>query len=140
MTHIDQMTLEELEQDVWPDPEIPSYLVTTCHQLRKKRLSEFQIEDLRIMLGQSIGTKHLMPKALVILKENPLASGRFFEGDLLAAIARYAENTQFLSRLDSEILIGASKSVLASIEYPLPENNRLQVREMLARLESELQR
>ena len=76
-------TLEELENEVWPAPEIDSYLVATCHQLRKKPIEDFTTEDLRIMIGQNIGLHFLMPKALSVLEDNPLAEGDFFPGDLL---------------------------------------------------------
>ncbi|MBT8456786.1 MAG: hypothetical protein HKO95_00710 [Rhodobacteraceae bacterium] len=62
-TH-DHQTLEYLEKDVWPDPDYDSHLVATCHRLRKKRLGEFEVEDLRIMIGQGIGLKYLLPKAV----------------------------------------------------------------------------
>ena len=97
MKSTDEMTLEQLEKDVWPEPDYTSHLVTTCHQLRKKRLGEFSVEDLRIMLGQSIGAIHLLPRAIEILLVNPFAEGDLFEGDLLVAIARHPENVSLLA-------------------------------------------
>lgn len=61
-------TIEKLEGVAWGEPEYDSNLVTTCHQLRKKPIDEFGIEDLRVMIGQNIGTKHLMPRALKLLR------------------------------------------------------------------------
>ena len=84
----DHRTLEQLEKDVWGPPEYPSHVVTTCHALRKKPLRDFSVEDLRIMIGQGIGLAHLLPKALDILEETPLAEGDFFPGDLLDAVLR----------------------------------------------------
>ncbi len=81
-------TLEELENDVWPEPDCESYLVTTCHRLRRKPLDEFTIEDLRIMIGQNIGLQYLVPLAIPRLKQKPLAEGDFFEGDLLLNVTR----------------------------------------------------
>jgi hypothetical protein len=43
-------TLENLEKGYWGEPEEKSYLVTTCHKLRKKQLKDFETEDLRIMM------------------------------------------------------------------------------------------
>ncbi len=34
---------------------IQAISVITCHKLRKKQLNNFDIEDLRIMIGQNIG-------------------------------------------------------------------------------------
>lgn len=79
-------TLEELERSNWGEPNFPSYLVTTCHKLRRKKLKDFTVEDLRIMIGQNIGLPFLMPLAIEILKESPLAAGDFYAGDLLNSV------------------------------------------------------
>ncbi len=79
-------TLENLEKSYWTESEHDSHLVTTCHKLRKKPLNEFEIEDFRIMIGQNIGLKFLIPLALDILENNILAEGNFYEGDLLLAV------------------------------------------------------
>ena len=79
--------LEVLENDYWGElREEESYLITTCYQLRKKPLSELTIEDLRILIGQDLGLKYLIPLALDVLAENILAEGDFYEGDLLKAV------------------------------------------------------
>ena len=79
-------SLENLEKDVWNEPEYSSHLVTTCHKLRKKQLKDFDIEDLRIMIGQNIGLGFLIPFALKELKKNILVEGDFYEGDLLKSV------------------------------------------------------
>lgn len=114
MKNIEHMTLEQLEKDVWPEPGFQSNLTMTCYELRKKELSKFTVEDLRIMLGQSIGAKYLLPMAIKILKENPFAEGDFYEGDLLDAISRHPKDTHFLTHPEKEILAGACEVVLAS--------------------------
>lgn len=79
-------TIEQLENDFWPDPDTDSYVVQTCHQLRKKTLSQFEIEDLRMLIGQNIGLTYLIPMALDVLKKNVLAEGHLYPGDLLKAV------------------------------------------------------
>lgn len=80
-------TLENLEKDYWGDvPKDESYLITTCHQLRKKQLRDFSVEDLRMMIGQSIGLRFLIPLAIETLEDHILAEGDFYEGDLLKAV------------------------------------------------------
>jgi len=80
-------SLESLEKENWGDiPNDESYLVTTCHKLRKKQLKDFDVEDLRIMIGQNIGIKYLIPLAFEVLKENILAEGDFYTGDLLSSV------------------------------------------------------
>ncbi|MFC0604786.1 contact-dependent growth inhibition system immunity protein [Winogradskyella pulchriflava] len=80
-------SLESLEKEFWGDiPKDEGYLVTTCHQLRKKQLKEFNTEDLRIMIGQNIGLRFLIPLALKALNKNILAEGHLYEGDLLKMV------------------------------------------------------
>lgn len=80
-------TIENLEKNNWGKiPKDESYLVTTVNKLRKKQLKDFDIEDLRIMIGQNIGLKYLIPLAIVELEQNILAEGDFYEGDLLNSI------------------------------------------------------
>ena len=76
-------TLEQLENEYWGDPDYPSYLVTTCHRLRKKPLKDFTVEDLRIMIGQNFSLRYLVPLALEKLDQNILAEGEYYPGDLL---------------------------------------------------------
>ena len=59
-----------------------------CHALRSKPIDEFTVEDLRLMIQQQIGLRYLVPIALQHLREDPLAEGDFYPGDLLAAILR----------------------------------------------------
>lgn len=81
-------TIEQLERDIWDEPEIDTYLVTTIHELRKKPLREFTPEDVRINLGQRQSVEILMPIAIEMLEDDPLAMGDLFPGDLLTAIFR----------------------------------------------------
>lgn len=81
-----EKSLENLEKDYWGKPDYESHLVKTCHQLRKKPLKDFEIEDLRIMIGQNIGLKFLIPLALEKLSQDILAEGDYYEGDLLKAV------------------------------------------------------
>lgn len=76
-------TLEELEGEVWDNCDFGSSLIRACHQLRKKPIDEFTPEDLRIMIGQNIGLRFLIPKAIVVLNDDPLVEGDFYPGDLL---------------------------------------------------------
>jgi CDI immunity proteins len=57
-------SLEELEGAVSGEPDYDSYLVSTIHRLRRKPLNEFSVEDLRIMIGQQIGLRYLVPLAI----------------------------------------------------------------------------
>lgn len=86
MKNIENSTIEQLENDFWPQltkDDFQSYLITTIHKLRSKRIGSFEVEDLRIMIGNGVGMKYLVPKAIRVLTNNILAGGDFYEGDLL---------------------------------------------------------
>jgi hypothetical protein len=85
-------SLQELEQQDWGEPNFDSSLVTTCHRLRRKPISQFSVEDLRIMIGQQIGLPFLVPLALERLEADPMAEGDFYRGDLLCAVARVSDD------------------------------------------------
>jgi hypothetical protein len=85
-------SLQQLEDSDWGEPTYDSHLVTTVHQLRRKPLNEFSVEDLRIMIGQGIGLPFLVPLAVEQLEQNPLAGSDLFEGDLLYAVLRVSES------------------------------------------------
>lgn len=82
-------SVQDIEGDVWPaaTPEA-TYLVRTVHRLRQVPIGELDIEDLRIMLSQDVGTTAILPLALDQLDANPLAAGHFYPGDLLWAVLR----------------------------------------------------
>ncbi len=48
-------SLQELEQSDWREQTYDSHLVTTVNRLWRVPLRQFSVEDLRIMIGQSIG-------------------------------------------------------------------------------------
>src|SRR5688572_9810299 len=79
-------SLQELEQSDWGEPTYDSHLVTTVHRLRRVPLRQFSVEDLRIMIGQSIALPYLVPLALQHVRKNPLAEGDFYPGDLLKSM------------------------------------------------------
>ena len=76
-------TLQELEGEDWGEPKFSSYVVTTCHSLRRKPLRELTIEEIRLAIGQQMGVRFLLPVAIERLQSDPLASGDMYEGALL---------------------------------------------------------
>jgi hypothetical protein len=81
-------SLQELEGHDWGDPTFDSHLVTECHRLHRVPLCDFTLEDLRITIGQNIGLEYLVPLAIEKLRENPLAEGVCYPGDLLSNVLR----------------------------------------------------
>lgn len=41
---------------------------------------------MRLLIGQDIGLPYLLPLALKVLRDNPMAEGVMYEGDLLSAV------------------------------------------------------
>jgi len=85
-------TLEELESTIWEDPDFPSGLILKCHSLRKKKLVEFTIEDLRVMIGQKISLQYLIPVVLKTLEKNPFVEGNLYKGDLFDQVLRVEQD------------------------------------------------
>lgn len=81
-------SLQEIENVDWGEPEFHSSVIINCHRLRRIPIANFQIEDLRLMIGQNIGIEYLVPVAIEHLEKNPLASGDLFDGDLLHTIVK----------------------------------------------------
>lgn len=84
------LTLARIEGRDGGEPTFSSHLVQTCHRLRHKPLVQFTAEDFRILLGQDISVDVLLPLALTVLEEDPLAEGDYYPGDLLVAALRVA--------------------------------------------------
>ncbi|MFD8928864.1 contact-dependent growth inhibition system immunity protein [Streptomyces mirabilis] len=80
-------SLEELERDRWPAPPTDATrLIATAHALRSRPVGTLTVEDLRLLIGQDIGLAVLLPLAVEVLRDNPLAEGHMGEGDLLRAV------------------------------------------------------
>lgn len=86
------------------------------------------------MIGQGIGVRHLLPKAIETLKENPFAEGDFFEGDLLIAVARLPADDLPADKISYEALAAICRAALASDSPELSRSDRTMVSEFLHRL------
>lgn len=85
---MENKSIEELENDYWSETEFRSYVSETCHRARKKPIAKLSYEEIRLMTGQKIGLKYLLPIAVSILEKNPLIEVTFFNGDLLTELLR----------------------------------------------------
>jgi hypothetical protein len=81
-------TLEELEGEAWGRPAFASYVVTTCHAMRRKRLVDLTDEELRLAIGQQMSMRFLVPLAINRLEMNPVASGDMYYGALLEHVLK----------------------------------------------------
>lgn len=92
----------------WPDSEPPyeTPLIERCEAALSLPLKDQTVETMRLLLGQGIAADVLLPRALDILELDILASGDFYEGDLLASCQRlpasyWREHPDHWVRLDS---------------------------------------
>ncbi|MEZ0111555.1 hypothetical protein ABH920_005573 [Catenulispora sp. EB89] len=114
MTPITVRTLEDLD-GAWGDPPAAATrLIATAHKLRRLPLSALQAEDLRLLIGQNIGLSNLVPLALELLRNDPLAAGDFYEGALLKAVL--SVDRTFWAAHDE--LADQVRAVVAAIEDP----------------------
>jgi hypothetical protein len=93
VNHRTPSTIEEIEGVRQPEPgSHATTLVQRCAALRRKPLTQFTNEDLRIMLGQQIAVPILLPRAVSVLADDPLAEGDYYPGDLLYTVLRLPEH------------------------------------------------
>lgn len=82
-------SIEELENDYWKEEsEFPTNLIKRCFEYRKIKVSELNIEQLRLLISQKIGIEYLIPIALEKLKQNIIIEASIYKGDLLDAVSK----------------------------------------------------
>ncbi|MEP4077926.1 contact-dependent growth inhibition system immunity protein [Haloferula sp.] len=96
--------LEQLEGVNWgePDRETDTNLVIKCHDLRRRPIEAMTDEDLRVLIGQSIGLDYLIPVALRRLEADPFSSGDLYPGALLVAVLA-ASKDWWLTNPEAEV-------------------------------------
>lgn len=83
----DNKSIEQLENDFWGNaPTESSNLVLKIHSLRRKKLSELEPEDIRVLISQNVSLEILIPLALKVLETNPFIECDYYEGDLLKSV------------------------------------------------------
>lgn len=90
----DGRTLQDLEGEDWGDPgTAPTDLVRRCMAARRRPIRDLPLDELRCLIGQTIGLKYLMPGALDIIEVNPLEETESgYPGVLLCAVLRTKRN------------------------------------------------
>ena len=82
-------SVEQLEKDIWKlNFEYPSELIEKVHIYRKVPIQYLTIEQLRFLTSQSIGLNHIIERIIFKLKNDILAKGDYYKGDLLVAISK----------------------------------------------------
>jgi len=124
-------TLSQLETKKWMDKtpsEDDSYVVRNSYKLFHKPLDEFDVEDLRFIIGQNIGLKFTVPLALETLKTNPFAEGDYYEGDLLKNVLEvdkgyWLENKELYKEFHAIFIL--NEPSLNSFDLPDEIKNKL---------------
>ena len=111
------MSIEQLENKIYPVVTDSTRLVLKITSLRKKPIADFSIEDMRICINQNESLVYLIPLAINQLTKDILAEGDFYEGDLLMAVIKsekafWAENKKLWQDIIS--LCEKSKNVIES--------------------------
>jgi len=128
-------SLEELDATRWPPaPAGATALVARCHALRKVPIGLLKAGDLRILIGQVIGTEHLLPLALDLLSEDALIEGDHYPGDLLRAAM--STDSAFWSRHQDEKTRLASIAARANSELTVTEDARRANRQLVKDIEA----
>jgi hypothetical protein len=75
------------------------------------------------MIGQDVGLKYLIPRALEILKRDPLIKTEHFRGDLLAVVLRaspdfFRDHSELRQKVDEIVtLVPSALEALDFIEF-----------------------
>jgi len=109
-------TLEELEGLDWGEPIFDLPIYHQIYGLRKKPLKSLTTGELRLLIGQQVGLPFLVPKALLLLEENPLINTQYYEGDLLENVL--LANGKFL--LEHEDFVPRTRAVAENALSKLP--------------------
>ena len=131
-------SLEQLENDYWKDDSnYPTILVEECCRYRKIALKELTIEQVRLLIGQNIGLKYLIPKALKILEADILAEGDCYEGDLLSMVLN-AEDKFWNENKKLKIAI---KNLITGRRYEIENKNEANIhRQLLKQIDNFIQK
>lgn len=124
-----ERSLEELENDYWDKPRYKSYVVTTCFAARKKPLSELSNEEIRLLIGQKLGLKYLLPLAVDILKADPLIEVTFYPGDLLKQLLMLKTEDWDDNKIERDsflkILMDNRSKILENADIPKQSRNEM---------------
>jgi hypothetical protein len=101
-----QKSIENLEKDFWGQPPKDSTpLVGKVHRLRTIQIEKLEPKDIRLLIGQKVGLKFLIPVALDILNDNIFIDTDLYNGDLLQNVMQvdknfWDENKELIEKLD----------------------------------------
>jgi hypothetical protein len=103
-------------------------MVLRCHALRKVPVANLSPGDCRLLIGQEVGIRYLVPLALDFLEAEPLLEGDYYPGDLLLTLFRlqpayWSANHEELERLQS--VARRASEQLSALQAPIGADLRL---------------
>lgn len=123
-------SLAQLDKKYHPAKEVdfPSSLVVRHNSLLTKPIGEYTAEDLRLMIGQNTGLQYLIPIAINHLRQNILAEGDYYEGDLLKAVLTSDKNFWLKhGPLCSELIDAIESQMEYLLDYPIDDKAKLEL-------------
>ncbi len=122
-------SLSQLTGEIMEKPsEKSSYLIKRMYELYSKKICEFDIEDLRLMINQQEGLEYLVPFAITKLEDDFFAEGDYYPGDLLKSTLMI-NNNYWLKYPDQKKVLGELflKNKLKLDEIDLDEDIKLKI-------------
>ena len=71
-----------------PQNEPDTYVIRTAARAMQKPLKDLTAEEIRLLIGQKIGLRELLPLAVNILRNDPWIQTCYYAGDLLEQCRR----------------------------------------------------
>ena len=102
-----QKSIENLEKDFWgQSPKNSTPLVDKVHRLRTIQIEKLEPKDIRLLIGQKVGLRFLIPVALDILGDDLFIDTDFYNGDLLQNVMQvdndfWVSNKELKQQLDN---------------------------------------
>ena len=121
-------TLSQLINEKWQDEEPrvdASYPVRHMFELYQTKVSNFTVEDVRFLIGQKTALEQMVPLSLYVLDDNILASGDFYDGDLLQALLRVPVEYWEKHTIQMQTLLGMLKANEAYLEMNINDKDLL---------------
>ena len=74
-----------------------------------------------MLIGQQIGLQYLIPRALTLLKDDPLTEGDFYPGDLLCAVLK-ADSKYWLEHREERRDL---QSIASAVQLPAGSRGKI---------------
>lgn len=96
MKKMEPKTFRDVAGKDWPLKDIPgdndSFVEKRSYELYYKPMDEFDAEDIRFIVGQNWNLPYVVPKAIDLLRREPLAGGDRYAGAILESLLSIDEN------------------------------------------------